>query len=230
MPGAESSVWFTGSTPRPPPHGSPRDGCRLPGVDGGRMLAGVPADERRASPGSAALWRAEAMLRHDRRVALRELERCFAAGSVPEGLDGPLDGRLVATTFGFGLDLVFESIARVYMPWRGKTFDPSAREGRNRFVQSARPWVRLVWPAYRDLRPDDSAGFTSFRFDTSVGPSATAPEVSVLRLDYASCPWPVRLVLDELVDVGEGRHLGQALMRWRGRFRRVAWFSLQTRS
>lgn len=179
--------------------------------------------------GAAELWRAEATLRHDRRVALGGLERCFADGSSPEGLDGPLDGRLVATTFGFGLDLVFESLARLYMPWTGKAFDPAAKEGRNRFVRSARPFVRVVWPGYRDLVAADDGGFTAFRFDTSVGPSATAPDVNVLRIEYASNPWPVRLVLDELVDVGEGQHLGQALMRWRGGLRRVAWFALERR-
>lgn len=179
--------------------------------------------------GAASLWRAEAMLRQDRRAGLRELERCFGRGSAPEGLDGPLEGRLVATTFGFGLDLVFEWIARLYMPWTGKAFDPEAKEGRNRFVPSARPFIRVTWPGYRDLRPAEDGGFTAFRFDTSVGPSATSPDLTVLRIDYASpqSPWPVRLVLDELIAVGDGQHLGQALMRRRGRFRRVAWFALQ---
>lgn len=180
--------------------------------------------------GAAALRRAEATLRHDRPRALQELERRFADGRVPEGLDGPMDGRLVATTFGFGLDLVFETIARLYMPWTGKAFDLDGKEGRNRFARSARPFIRAMWPRYRDLIPGDDGGFTAFRFDTGVGPSAITPDVSVLRIDYAhpGSPWPVRLVLDELVAVGDGQHLGQALMRWRGRFHRVAWFALQT--
>lgn len=179
----------------------------------------------------AELRRAEAMLRQDRRRALAELERVFASGSAPERLEGPLDGRLLAMTLGFGLDFVFESIASLYMPWTGKAFEPDAKQGRNRFVRSARPFIRILWPWYRDLRPDDG-GFTAFRFDTSVGPSATFPGVSVLRIDYddPTTPWPVRLVLDELVEVGDGQYLGQALMRWRGRFRRVTWFSLQTQA
>jgi len=178
----------------------------------------------------AALWRAEAMLRHDRRRGLRELERVFASGTAPERLEGPLPGRLVAMTFGPGLDFVFESIARLFMPWTGKAFDPEAKEGRNHVVRSARPFIRVVWPRYRDLRSDGAGGYTAFRFDTSVGPSAVVPGMSVLRIDYddPSTPWPVRLVLDELVDVGDGEHLGQALMRRRAGFRRLAWFALQT--
>lgn len=179
--------------------------------------------------GAADLWRGESELRHDRRTGLAELERCFAAGSAPEGLEGPLDGRLVTTTLGYGLDFPFEAIGRAYLPWTGKTFRPEAAEGRNRFVASSRPFFRLLWPGYRDLVPDGSGGFTAFRFDTTVGWSVTSPGVSVLRIDYdhPQSPWPIRLILDELVHVGEGQHLGQALMRWRGRFRRVAWFALE---
>jgi hypothetical protein len=35
------------------------------------------------------------------------------------------------------------------------------------------------------------------------------------------------LVLDELVAVGDGQHLGQTLVWWRGRRRRAAWFALE---
>jgi hypothetical protein len=177
---------------------------------------------------SADLRRAESQFRRDRRRALAELERCFANGRAPEGLDGPLEGRLVATTFGYGLDIVFEGIARLYLPWLGKSFDADAKEGRNRFAPSARPFIRVFWPAYRDLELAPRGGCSAFAFDTSVGPSATDPTVSVLRIDYAgTSPWPVRLVLDELVDVGDGEHLGQALIRRRAGFRRVAWFALR---
>jgi hypothetical protein len=180
---------------------------------------------------AADLYRAEASLRYDRREGLVDLERCFTEGTVPERLDGPLDGRLVATTLGPGLDATFEGISRLYLPWLGKTFDPKTQNGRNRFAGSARAFIRVLWPGYRDLRPSPEDGFSAFAFDTSVGPSATAPDVSVLRIDYArTSPWPVRLVLDELVHVGEGEHLGQALMRWRRGYRRVAWFALRPKS
>jgi hypothetical protein len=37
----------------------------------------------------------------------------------------------------------------------------------------------------------------------------------------------VRKILDELVMVEEGRHLGQALIEIRGSLRRAAWFCLE---
>jgi hypothetical protein len=177
---------------------------------------------------TADLWRAESRLRRERRAALDDLERSFAAGAAAEDLEGALDGRLVTTTLGYGLDLVVEVLARAYLPWKGKAFSPSDAQGRNRFAASSRPFFRL-WPGYRDLVPEGDGEFTAFRFATTVGPSVTDPSVSVLKIDYdhPDSPWPVRLILDELVHVGDGQHLGQALMRWGGRYRRVAWFALE---
>ncbi len=190
------------------------------------------AEDRRTEPDASALWRAEAMLHHDRRWALHELERCFASGTAPEGLEGPLDGRVVTGTFPWGLDPVLEVATRVWIPWTGKAFDASANEGRNLFVRASRPFFRLLWPGYRDLQDDGIAGdFTAFRFDTRIADSLTNPGHAVLKIDYdhEGSPWPVGRILDELVHVGEGQHLGQALLRMRGGFRRIAWFALAYR-
>ena len=179
--------------------------------------------------GAARLWRAESMVRHDRLRALDELEACFRDGEPPVDLEGRLDGRLVTGTLGSGLDAVLEGATRLWLPWRGKAFDPATNQGRNRFDGGARPFFRLLWPGYDDLEPEGPGAFTAFRFDTSLGNSVTHPDLAVLRIDYdhPESPWPIRLILDELVQVGDGQHLGQALMRRSGGFRRVAWFALQ---
>ena len=179
--------------------------------------------------GAARLWRAEATVRHERRRALAELEACFRDGAAPKSLEGPLDGRLVTGTLGYGLDPLLEVATRLWMPWRGKAFDPAIKQGRNRFDESARPLFRLPWPGYDDLEAEGPGAFTAFRFDTSVGESVTDPGLAVLKIDYGHprSPWPIRLILDELVHVGGGQHLGQALMRRSNGFRRVAWFALQ---
>jgi hypothetical protein len=193
------------------------------------MLGGVRAGKGLIHSSTADLWRAESRLRRDRRAALADLERSFAAGAPAEDLEGPLDGRLVTTTLGYGLDVAVELLARAYMPWMGKSFAPADARGRNRFASSSRTFFRLWWPGYRDLVPEGDAELTAFGFATTVGPSVTDPSVAVLKIDYdhPDSPWPVRLILDELVHVGDGQHLGQALVRWGGRFRRVAWFALE---
>lgn len=179
---------------------------------------------------AARLWRAEAMLMHDRRAALDELDACLRDGEAPTNLEGPLDGRLVTGTLGSGLDVVLEGATRLWMPWRGKSFDPAMKRGRNRFGEGARPFFRLFWPGYDDVQAEGPGAATAFRFDTSLGESVTDPGLAVLKIDYdhPESPWPIRLILDELVHVGDGQHLGQALLRRSNGFRRVAWFALQT--
>jgi hypothetical protein len=175
-------------------------------------------------------WRAVATLPVDRSAALEELERCFASGNPVDRLDGPTQGRLLTTTLGYGLDRVTMGLASLWMPWKGKAFDPEAKEGRNIFSASFRLPLRALWPGYRDERPFGSNRFTTFRFTTWIGEGTLEPDVRVLKIDY-DLPGSPRLlihdILDELVEIDDGLYLGQALLRWRGRFRRVAWFQLE---
>ena len=187
-------------------------------------------DSRASELSAAAYWKAVATLAVDRRQALADIERFFAAGSVPEGLDGFYRGRPVATTLGYGMDFLTETLARLWMPWKGKTFDPAAGEGRNVFSARGRFLARLLWPRYRGIAPFEPGLDTAFRFETSAGESAAHEGLRVLRIDYdlpANPAWPIRRVLDELVRVDEGLFLGQALLRLGGRWRRAAWFSLE---
>jgi hypothetical protein len=179
---------------------------------------------------AAAYWKAVATITSDRRRALGDLERFFAAGTVPESLDGFHRGRLIATTLGHGLDFVWESLARLWMPWKGKTFDDGTNSGWNVFASGGRFVARLIWPRYRGIEPFSPGLDTAFRFVTSAGSSATVQGSSVLRIDYDlqdNPEWPIRRVLDELVRVDEGLFLGQALFRLGAQWRRAAWFSLE---
>jgi hypothetical protein len=175
-------------------------------------------------------WRAVALLRLERPAGLVALESLFGAGTAPTGLRGPMRGRFLASTIGHHLDPVFETLTSVWLPWKGKTFDPDAEGGRNLFTRGVRRMMRVTLPTYQTI--DEPGGRCSaFRFATSTGPSAFTPGVEVLRIDYRDIPenpaWPVRKILDELVMVDDGRYLGQALMEFRGSLRRAAWFSLE---
>jgi hypothetical protein len=183
---------------------------------------------------SSDFWRAVAMLRLDRPAGLVALESVFAAGGVPTGLRGPMRGRVLASTFGHHLDPAFEALTAVWLPWKGKTFDPDAEEGRNLFTSGARRVMRVTLPTYQTRdEPGGRSGrqYSAFRFITSTGPSAFTPGVEVLRIDYRDVPenpsWPVRKILDELVMIEDGRYLGQALIEFRGSLRRAAWFCLE---
>ncbi len=183
------------------------------------------------APASLRYWRAVASLPADRASALSELEACFAAGGPVERLDGPTKGRLITTTIGYGLDRVFMGLASLWIPWKGKVLDPEAKEGRNIFASPFRVPMRLMWPGYRDERAFDEGRFTTFRFTTWTGEGKLDPDIEVFKIDYDLPDSPgfmIRDVLDELVQIDDGLYLGQALLRWRGRYRRAAWFQLES--
>ena len=191
--------------------------------------------KRRSPTNLAAFWKAVADVAVDRQIALAALEDSFRTGSVPDRPEGFRAGRLVASTVGYGVDLVAETVARVWMPWRGKIFDAANGEGWNVFDARGRWVARLLWPRYDALlhgAPVAPGLDRAFRFVTSMGDSALSPGVSVLRIDYdlnENPAWPVRRMLDEVVEVDMDVLLGQALIHFRGRWRRVAWFSLEVR-
>lgn len=176
-------------------------------------------------------FRACADLPHDRSTALAELEACWTAAEAPPPIGGAARGRVLTTTIGYGLDAIAGGLARLWMPWKGKTFEPEAKEGRNLFTAGFRPVMRLLWSDYDIEYPEGDRGFSTFPFTTWDGPSAVTPGgPDVLKIDYEhpQSPWLIRDILDELVRIDEGLYLGQALIRARGRFHRLAWFELRT--
>jgi hypothetical protein len=163
--------------------------------------------------------------------AVRRLEELFEAGTVPDpGPSGALTGRLVGTTTWGPLDATVQRVAGAWMPWLGKTLDPQARTGVNRFLPttSTRFALKALFPSYAPERelPDH---LDCFPFRTWVGPGRLDPTHEVLKIDYdfEANPALVRRILDELVQVGPGHYLGQALMRVAQRHHRVAYFTLR---
>jgi hypothetical protein len=170
-------------------------------------------------------------LPHDRAAALTELEACFRAAETPGPIDGPTRGRLLTTTLGYGLDAITAGLARLWMPWKGKTFEHEAKEGRNLFTGGFRSVQRVLWPGSDLDARNTEGGYQTFPFVTWEGPSSfTAGGADVLKIDYEhpQSPWLIRDVLDELVRIQDDIYLGQALLRVRGRLHRVAWFELRT--
>jgi hypothetical protein len=175
--------------------------------------------------------RALADLPHDRAAALAELESCFRVAETPGPIEGPTRGRVLTTTLGYGLDAITGGLARLWMPWKGKTFDPEAKEGRNLFTNGFRRVQQVLWPGYDIDHAEGDRRFSTFPFTTWEGPSTFTPgRADVLKIDYEhpQSPWLIRDILDELVRIDDGLCLGQALLRVRGRLHRVAWFELRT--
>lgn len=188
----------------------------------------VPADVRVGV--ARGCWGAVTTLAVNRAAASARLQTCFCAGKLPETLDGRTSGHFLTTTFGAGVDQLFAPLARIWMPWKGKIFHASSASGWNWFADSARGVTRLVFPTYEGVTDDRPGTFKAFRFRTTPGRSELLPDVKVLRIDYdlpENPGWPIRRIVDELVQIGEDVYLGQALLRGGKGWLRVAWFALE---
>ena len=179
---------------------------------------------------STAFWRAVAQVHLDRPAGLAALEALFVGGTVPGELRGPMQGRFITSTINRPTDVAMHAFTSSWLPWKGKTFDPGSNSGRNLFTAGAKRMMRVTLPRYR-LLDEEGDLHSAFGFVTTTGPSAFTPGVEVLRIDYrdvAENPrWPIRKVLDDLVQVDDTHSLGQALLEFRVSLRRAAWFALE---
>lgn len=115
------------------------------------------------------------------------------------------------------------------MPWKGKRFLAAAGKGENRFSNDAQGLMRLYWPSYHGARAADRGHFTAFTFVTRFASSVVNPSQVVLRIDYdldANPRFGIRDVVDEVVVLPDGRLLGEAQLRFRGRWHTAAYFTL----
>jgi hypothetical protein len=167
------------------------------------------------------------LVAHDHARMIRQLDELFRAGSPPrDALRGPYAGTLVTTTFGTGADALTDRLGHLYMPWRGKVFDPAGMGG-NLFSRRSKRLIRPFYPAVRD----GHAGLVyAYPFRTYTAPGVVDQDRTVLKIDYdlpANRFGLIRRVLDELVEVDAGYFLGKAHLRVRGRWHTVAYFALQ---
>jgi hypothetical protein len=158
------------------------------------------------------------------------LEKLFASGTAPQGLDGPTDGILVAPMIQGAVDRVFTTITGGWMPWLGKSFDAANARGTNLLAGSARWPARALWPRY-DTRPKGGS-LEAFDFQTRVAPGAIEPSVDVLKIDYGPVSdnpgLIIRSILDELVEIVPDTYLGRILWRQEAnRFANIGYFALK---
>jgi hypothetical protein len=167
----------------------------------------------------------------NRARTLTELDRMFRGGAPPDPLPaGFLTGRLLATQTWAPWDGVVQRIARAWMPWQGKTFDPESSTGLNRFapLPGFRPILRIMFPSYRPVG-ESADRIDAFEFRTRRDDAAVDPGLSVAKIDYdfEANPALIRRILDELVQVGDGVYLGKILYRVGRRFHPIGFFMLE---
>lgn len=166
-----------------------------------------------------------------RAQAVARLEDMFRSGSTPDPApEGFLKGRLICSSTWGWLDAAGRRLADMYMPWLGKSFDPSTDSGVNVLIPSARGPMRVLWRSYVPER-ELADRIEAFPFRTRIAPGEVDPDVDVLKIDYdfeANPSFVIRRILDELVRVDDGFYLGKVLFRRQGAWATIGYFSLES--
>ena len=163
--------------------------------------------------------------------ALSELNEIFRSGRAPDPLpSGMLNGRLVTPAIWGPIDSLGRRVARVWMPWLGKSFDDGAMAGVNVLTTSARGPMRMLWPSYTPER-ELTDRVEAFPFRNRIAPGELDPGVDVLKIDYdiaANPQFLIRRILDELVQIDDGFYLGKILFRRQGAWTPIGFFTLES--
>jgi hypothetical protein len=165
-----------------------------------------------------------------RAEAIAELDEMFRRGSAPDPLpEGMLTGTLVTTSIWGPLDSLTRRLAKMWMPWLGKSFEPASMTGVNVLTKSARGPVRFLWPGYTPER-ELADRLEAFPFRNRIAPGELDRDVDVLKIDYdfeANPDLLIRRILDELVQVEDGLYLGKILFRRKGSWLPIGFFTLE---
>lgn len=173
----------------------------------------------------------QSLLRQDRPRGLAALDDLFRAGRAPDPpLAGRCAGQLLALDIAPGLTQLAGSLAAAWMPWQGKTFNPTQARGDNIFTRDSLALVRAFNGFNRGFVDDGPTTYRAFTFRTYIAPGLEDSDQQVLKIDYDLPTNPaltIRRVLDELVLVEPNTYLGKAHVRWWwGTWQRVAFFAL----
>ncbi len=168
-----------------------------------------------------------------RRQRLDALDTLFRAGAPPvPPLDGPYDGELVALDVAPGVTQLLEWLTSLWMPWKGKHLSQEQEQGDNVFAARDRLALRLAFPFYDHIRPAGPDTIRAFTFRTSVRAGRVDPDRRVFNIDYdiPENPGTIRRIVDELMQVDEGVHLGKIHFKWWcGRWQMIGYFALRAR-
>ena len=134
------------------------------------------------------------------------LHQLFLKGTLPKGLDGFYQGKLLTLIPANFVELLGSIVSKFWLPWYGKEFYNEKQRGDN-------------------LLP---FGIHIFPFQTRIK-GGLKDDIRVMQLDYniAENPRKIRDGIDELVCVGRNKYLGKAYLKDGNDYRLVAFFSLE---
>lgn len=142
------------------------------------------------------------------RLSPAQLDQAYEAASTPTigGLDGDYDGILLSGRFPpRPRQVAIGFVNRLWLPWRGKSFDGAAQRGSNRLRLAGR--AIAIWPFQTRIVPSQFGGLPALLIDYDIPDNPR---------------WLRRTFFDELKQLREGLYLGVGGVRLAGRDR--FWF------
>lgn len=151
-------------------------------------------------------------------VGRSERQKQFLRASAPTA---PPDGFYRGSAYLLGNSSV---------PWLGKSFERENAKGFNIFTPTGASLLKIMTPFYKLFRKNPDGNTDAYYFRTSVGAGFKDKDVKVFKLDYDSPenPFLIRIILDEMVEIGPQEFLGKVHMKvFPGYYATIGFFGLR---
>lgn len=96
-------------------------------------------------------------------------------------------------------------------PWLGKEFVADDNLGFNIFIPKGASLLKILMPFYKRFSQNGSGDTNAFYFQTRTEAGLKDKDVEVIKLDYDAPenPFPIRIILDEIVEIAPEQFLGK---------------------
>lgn len=132
----------------------------------------------------------------------------FVAGNVPQT----------------ALDGFYQGTAHIFFdkqtPWLGKSFAAADNLGFNIFMPKGAALLKILAPFYKKFNKNAKGNTDAFYFQTRTEVGLKDKEIDVIKLDYDAPenPFPIRIILDEIVEIAPEQFLGKIHLKVFPRF------------
>lgn len=105
-------------------------------------------------------------------------------------------------------------------PWLGKSFVASSSLGFNIFMPKGAALLKIIMPLYKKFSLNKNGDTDAFYFQTRTEAGLKNKDMDVIKLDYDAPenPFPIRIILDEIVEIAPDEFLGKIHLKVFPRF------------
>lgn len=108
----------------------------------------------------------------------------------------------------------------IQTPWLGKSFAARDNLGFNIFMPKGAALLKILAPFYKRFGLNQDGNTAAFYFQTRTEAGLKDKSTAVIKLDYDASenPFPIRIILDEIVEIAPDEFLGKIHLKVFPRF------------